>query len=82
MRRVKHPGLGCFVEKLEYDFLKHTGALYAFGYCDMSACIEFFEGIDPDVRLIQTFVEGEWDTRYSLDPAGEWVAHIVHKRGA
>ena len=52
--------LVCRVQNLEYDFRTWTGKLYfpAGNCCDMSGAVRIFTGIDPDVRVIETFAGG------------------------
>jgi hypothetical protein len=69
-----HADLQCYVDKLEYDFRARTGGLYADGYTDMDGCIRLFQHIDPNVRLIRTFVRLDADTIYKMTSAGTWEA--------
>jgi hypothetical protein len=64
--------------RLEYDAKTYIGCLYqaACSYCDMTATIEVFEQIDPDVRLIKTFDAGKLDTCYVKQADGLWQARI------
>jgi len=57
----------CHVQRLEYNFTTRTGLLVMDdGDCtDMSGCINVFEGMDPEVRLIRTIEAcGRPDTTY------------------
>jgi hypothetical protein len=55
------------VKSLRYDFDQQAGDLYMAECCccDMSACIQIFERIDPKVRRIQTWAGGARDTIYT-----------------
>jgi hypothetical protein len=68
------PRLMCNVVSLGYYAKGRIGTLYlAEGdCCDMRGCIELFEGIDPEVMLIQTYSGGVRDTRYRRTGGG-WV---------
>ena len=68
----------CYVEKLEYDFVRRTGKLFmGENSCtDMGGCIRLFKQIDQDVRLIETIRSGpQPDTTYRL-VAGKWQAYL------
>jgi hypothetical protein len=67
--------MGGDVDRLEYSPLQKTGFLHmAKGHvCDMTACIEFFKSIDPDVRSIGTF-SGKKRVKAYLLVDGEWCA--------
>ena len=41
--------------------------------CDMCGCIALFEGVDPNVALIETFAGGERDTAFRRPKTG-WEA--------
>jgi hypothetical protein len=58
--------LCCVVRSLEYDFQQRRGALRmpSRNCCDMRACIDLFERVDPKVSLIETFSGGKRDTQY------------------
>jgi hypothetical protein len=68
----------CCVQRLEYDFTTRTGVLVMDEHdcTDMSGCIQVFEGIDPEVRLIRTMeASGHPDTIYRKLAEG-WKAFI------
>jgi hypothetical protein len=48
--------------------------LWADGYTDMTACIDYFKAIDPEVRLINTIVNRKPDTSYILRDVDKWEA--------
>lgn len=70
---VQRKDLICEVSGLSYDFDKRLGTLKMAPNqsCDMSGCVKLFEGIDPDVQMIETFAGNESDTIYKL-VAGAW----------
>ncbi|SEP45341.1 hypothetical protein SAMN02990966_06494 [Rhodospirillales bacterium URHD0017] len=82
--RGKAQEIMCDVRGIAYDFERRIGRLYMAedNCCDMSGCIEFFSGIDPDVRRIETFAGEVPDTVYIRDrdvPRGhrvEWTARL------
>ena len=69
------PDLGCYVERIEYDFWTRRGILWmAEGNCtDMRGCITLFEAIDPEVVFITTMSGPDLDTRYDKR-TGSWKA--------
>lgn len=73
-------GLQCRVKELRYDVKSGIGKLVmADGdACSMSACIELFEGIDPQVQTIRTYSGPSPDTSYHRDndKPGGWVAKV------
>jgi hypothetical protein len=66
------------VTGFEYNFISRAGRLYMEPdcCCDMTACIEYFQNIDPDVRSIRTFAGIKTDTAYHLE-GKTWVS--VHE---
>jgi len=80
----KHPrggrqcaALGGVVERIEYDVAERIGTLHAVTTCNMHPVILMFMRIDPGVREIRTFAEGQLDTIYRLDLGGFWQAVVV-----
>lgn len=69
-------GLQCEVTSLHYDFDETTGCLSMpiGSCCDMTACIELFQMIDPRVNLIVTTVGDRRDTCYRKPLGGKWEA--------
>jgi hypothetical protein len=65
-RAVLDERLMCHVVSLAYDFRNHTGQLYVGDgeCCDMSGCVALFEGIDPEVKAVNTFAGDQADTAY------------------
>lgn len=61
---------------IEYNFVNHSGRLYMESKCccDMTACINYFRQIDPDVSSIRTIAGIEDDTSYRLLADGRWQA--------
>lgn len=68
--------LVCWPERLEYDFVTHTGKLHlsAGGCCDMIGCISTFEVIDLEVGRIDTYSGDEPDIIYIKRPTG-WESY-------
>ena len=65
------------VTSLDYHYKAREGRLWlANGCCDMSACTSLFEAIDPEVKVIWTYSNGERDTMYVRIASGEWEARI------
>jgi hypothetical protein len=67
--------LDASVLRLSYSFETTSGILYVEEgtCCDMTACIEFFKKIDPQVTRIATMAGKEPDTSYHLRD-GKWEA--------
>jgi hypothetical protein len=67
------------VVRLEYDFDTRHGRLYMEPHCncDMGACIELFEKIDPEVFFIVTIAGDRQDTIYRKHQNG-WYALTPH----
>jgi hypothetical protein len=72
------PGLKCLVLSVDYDFQRRTGRLYMppGNCCDMQGCIRHFLGIDPAVRIIETFAGGVRDTCYKRAADGWRVSYV------
>ena len=68
--------LQCDVLEIRYDLRTRLGAVFiANGGCtDMSSCVDLFLRIDPYVRVIFTFSDGEPDTSYHQIERGAWTA--------
>jgi hypothetical protein len=75
-----HHGMQCCVRSVSYNFRDLTGRLDMEDgdCCDMSGCIEFFQALDPGVRLIETFSGSERDTAYIRSPRGVWRPMDIH----
>ncbi len=73
--RCYHSELGCFVERISYDFLERTGALHMpeGSNCDMKNCIDLFMKIDDRVFEIRTYAGIAPDTKY-LRRGDDWDA--------
>ena len=69
-----HAEMQCFVETVAYDFQHLRGTVWvsSSGCTDMGGCIAFFERIDPNVRLIETFSDDKADTTYRRNAVGQW----------
>ncbi|MEQ1406432.1 hypothetical protein ABK249_15990 [Neorhizobium sp. Rsf11] len=65
---------------LSYDFKTKTGRLdMALGEsCDMTACIDLFQGIDPKVTTIKTYSGTKADTSYHRKGRA-WFVHLPHE---
>jgi hypothetical protein len=63
---------------VKYDSQRRTGRLYMppGNCCDMQGCIRHFLGIDPDVRIIETFAGGVRDTCYERAADGWRVSYV------
>jgi hypothetical protein len=61
----------CEVDHIGMDFNTNTGYLHTSNghYPDMLRCIASFADINPDVRRIETYVDGVPDTVYAYVPA-------------
>ena len=72
------PGLKCLVLCVDYNFQRRTGRLDMppGNCCDMQGCIRHFLGIDPDVRIIETFAGGVRDTCYERAADGWRVSYV------
>ena len=66
----------CDVRSVEHRPPERRGVLHMppDTCCDMCGCIALFEGIDPNVALIETFAGGERDTAYVRRPTTGWEA--------
>jgi hypothetical protein len=75
--------LGCYVNRLQYDFNTRKGQLFMGpkNCCDASGCIELFKAIDPEVKEIETFEGANADTVYLLR-GGEWCSRAAQGRWA
>ena len=75
-----HSDLGCYVQRLEYDFVTRTGTLIMceISCTDMGGCIDLFKRIDPKVVHIRTIAGSEPDTEYRL-MYGRWHAKAPRK---
>jgi hypothetical protein len=75
MRAALDQRLKCHVISLAYDFRRHEGQLYLLDgdCCDMTGCVNLFEGIDPKVTAISTFSGDNADTVYRKE-GKEWNA--------
>jgi len=73
--------LFCKASELLYDFDARKGTLKLAPNhnCDMRGCIDLFKGIDPGVRLIETFSGSEQDTMYKRGSRG-WEAFMPARR--
>ena len=71
-----HPEMMCEVTRISYDFDTRIGRVdMAESTCvDMSGCLGFFERIDPNVELIETFAGLKSDTIYKRGANGWDVA--------
>lgn len=65
----------CNVDKIVIDAKQHLGELWmpVMNYPNMSSVIKNFTNADPDIYLIQTFVDKEMDTLYAKTEDG-WIA--------
>jgi hypothetical protein len=70
--------LGCTPVLLSYCWEQRAGFLTLEDHhCpDMTACIQMFISIDPNVRLIQTISGPETDTQYVRLPSNKWEARV------
>jgi hypothetical protein len=70
--------LATYVLRVEYEFADRVGCLFQEDRCccDMTACIEFFKKIDPQVRYIRTMAGDEEDTSYRRGSDGRWQAFL------
>lgn len=67
----------CDVDAIFYDATRYVGKLYTpkMHYPDMRRTIQCFKAIDPEVKAICIFEDGELDLIYQLDTdSGEWGA--------
>jgi hypothetical protein len=73
--------MGTEVRNLHYDVARRTGQLHMPDgcRCDMQACIDLFEGIDPHVEIVFTYVGARADATYSRDN-GKWSAIPVEDK--
>jgi hypothetical protein len=70
--------LMCFVREVGHCPVKHEGRLVSYdgGWPDMSACINLFLGLDPEVNIIRIASDFAGDVRdefeyYCID--GDWT---------
>jgi hypothetical protein len=65
----------CNVDKIVFDVDQRLGELWLpeMNYPDMSSTIKNFTSVDPEIRLIQTFVGGKLDIAYVKIDSG-WEA--------
>lgn len=67
-----HPVLQEYVERHEYDGLSKIGKLYSNEKPgEISAVLDFFKTIDPDVKAVLTYSQDKHDGEYTLVD-GEW----------
>ena len=61
---------------IEYNFVNRSARLYMEKgcCCDMTACINFFRQIDPEVSFIRTIAGIVDDTSYRRLADGQWQA--------
>jgi hypothetical protein len=78
-----HHGLQCSVRSVTYDFVERRGRvdMERLCCCDMEGCIAFFEAIDRQVQLIETFSGEKPDTAYVRRPELGWEAILNGKYG-
>jgi hypothetical protein len=67
--------LKCEVIALEYSFVTHCARLYISPAqcCDMLACINLFQQMDPQVQRIETFTGLRKDATY-IRESQNWIA--------
>lgn len=75
---MQHHDLQCEVLRLAYDYDAKAGELHMEedNCCHAPACVELFERIDPDVKIIRTFAGAVPDTIYARDRSGKWAARM------
>ncbi len=70
----------CNVSEIRINVDTKQGCLFLpeMNYPDMSSTIRCFTSVDPEIEVIETFVDGKPDTMY-IKIDGEWQA-IVRKQ--
>lgn len=71
-------GCKCWLDMHEYNRIQRIGHLYVMGCTSMHGAIALFKAIDPHVRGIMTYSEGQRDTLYRLDD-GKWKAFDIRQ---
>lgn len=71
---VYHKLVMAHVERMTYDRETRSGVLYIAPHeaPDMGGTIELFEGVDPDVRLVDVYSGTEPDTRFLRRHGDDW----------
>jgi len=60
-----HNRLMCDVKSLSVDFNNQCASIHTTGGCvDMAGAIALVNDIDPDIDVIETFIDNREDTRY------------------